>query len=351
MLIDMRSKIIVRTMRAAASRPRWRAVGSALLVPTVAGAVVELDPERFGLSTTPVVLHALSFRGLLAVGPIAAGSASLLATSGSRARRPWRRAALGMVMLATGLAQGLILARRGWAKPPQSGRADLVVVSLNTLGGAATPRQVAALVAAELVDAAAAVVALPETGGELAEHTAAILAESGHEFQVFASPAGRPTGATSLLVHRNLGLYRQLPEPKMALGAVLAQPVEGSGPTLAAVHPSAPMSLAGLSRWRSEVHEAVLLARRHPVSVVAGDFNTTVDHRMMRDLRPAVDAATRAGRGAEGTWPAHFPAVLATPIDHVLVNGPFRVLGTRTMRVGGSDHRALIARLAFDRTG
>ena len=105
------------------------------------------------------------------------------------------------------------------------------------------------------------------------------------------------------------------------------------------------MPAVGFARWRSDVATAVGISRAHRNSVVAGDFNTTVDHEMMRHLAPSVDAATVVGRGAEGTWPARFPAPLAAPIDHVLVNGGMTVLGSRTLRVGRSDHRAVVVRL------
>lgn len=329
-------------------RRRQRCVlGAASLVPIVAGAVVALDPVRFRLSTTPYVLHMVSFRGPLALASSAAGGISFLTMTVSRAAgRPWRRATLGTALLATGIAQAGILHRRGWATPPRPGRADLVVVSLNTLAGAATPAQVAALVTAELTGAEAAMVSLPETSAAQAGECAELLSTAGHRFQVFSTREGpRESDCTSLLVSEELGPYRQLPSPKMLLGAVLAVPVSGDGPTLAAVHPGAPVPGVGYPRWASDVTTAVEIGRRHHDSVVAGDFNTTIDHAMMHDLTPCIDAAVVAGRGAEGTWPAHFPAPLAAPIDHVLINGGYCVLGTRTERVGASDHRAVIARL------
>ncbi len=189
-------------------------------------------------------------------------------------------------------------------------------------------------------------VSLPETSSAQAQQCADLLAAGGHWFQVFSTSEGpRDSDSTSLLVSQELGDYRQLPSPKMLLGAVLAVPVGGRGPTLAAVHPGAPVPTVGYAQWTSDVTTAVDLCRGHEDSVVAGDFNTTIDHAMMHDLTPCIDAAVAAGRGAEGTWPAHFPAPLAAPIDHVLINGGYSVLGTRTERVGGSDHRAVIARL------
>lgn len=110
-------------------------------------------------------------------------------------------------------------------------------------------------------------------------------------------------------------------------------------------HPGAPVPLVGYSQWVNYVTSAVDICREHADSVLAGEFNTTIDHQMMYSLTPRFDPTVAAGRGAEGTWPAHFPTPLAAPIDHVLVNGGYSVLGTRTQRVGASDHRAVIARL------
>ena len=324
-----------------------RRIGAASLVPIAAASLVGIDPATFGLSTTPIVLHAISFRGPLGLGLTAAGTVGLLTGLIPPRVRPWRRLIAGGLVLACGLANLGVVAGRGWAGPTSTARADLVVVSSNTLGGAASPRQLADLIAAEMTNADAAMVSLPETPAALAQQTADLLAAAGHRFQVFnTTEPGQEFGSTSLLISDQLGPYRQVPAPSVLLGAVLALPVDGHGPTLAAVHPGAPVPGVGYPQWTQYVSRAVGVCRDHPGSIVAGDFNTTVDHRMLRELGPCFDAATRAGRGGEGTWPSNLPAPLAAPIDHVLLNGNgFTVLGTRTERIGGSDHRALIARL------
>ena len=347
------------TRPAARHRRTAHRLGSAAVVPVVAGAAISVQPAAFGLSTVPVVLHAVSFRGPLALGLGAAGVGTLLSIhpwtdrllSGRAERRspgaPVRRLIGGGALLAAAIAHAAILVRRGWAAPGSGNRADLVVVSLNTLCGMATPEDIAEVVRAELATAGAAMVALPETPEPLARRCVELLAAAGHRFQMFSTTADpdNPLSVTSLLISAHLGDYRQVAAPTMLLGAVLAEPVDGPGPVLAAVHPGAPMPTVGFRTWRSDGTAAVGISRDHPFSIVAGDFNTTVDHAMMRSLEPAFDAATRAHRGAEGTWPARLPALLASPIDHVLVNGDLRVLGTRTLRVGNSDHRAVIVRL------
>ncbi len=348
MLADMRIRI-GRPALTGAGRRVLLGLGTAALAPVVAGAVVGIDPGRFGLSTTPLVLHAVSFRGPMALGLTAAGVGTAWTLRLGRRPRsvPWRRLSAGGVLLAAGLGQVAILIHRGVVGRPTPDHADLVVVSLNTLGGAATAGQIAALVEKELAGATGAMLALPETSNAIARETAALLSARGHRFQVFSTTQGpRPLDTTSLLISDELGAYRQRRAPTLLLGAVLAEPADASGPILAAVHPGAPTSRVGYPRWRSDVAKAVGMCRGQPGSIVAGDFNACVDHQMMRDLEPCFDAATRAGRGAMGTWPAHFPSLLAAPIDHVLVNGRYTVLGARTRRVGRSDHRAVIVRLS-----
>src|SRR5690606_35174799 len=90
--------------------------------------------------------------------------------------------------------------------------------------------------------------------------------------------------------------------------------------------------------------------------ILAGDFNSTIDH-WSRLADPTVtnarigaclDAAEAGGQGGQGTWPTDLPALLGAPIDHVIHSSDwhttgFRVIGSRDE--AGSDHRPVLARL------
>lgn len=325
----------------------------------VAAAVVTRRPVRFGLAHRPGVVHAVSFRPVL--GALAAGSA-VLATVGRRAlrQRPVLSSVAGAAAaVGAGVAVGNVsaVAAQGWAghlwprrrSSARHGEPAVVVLLLNTLMGAADADAIVRRAVAE----DATMLALPECSALLARAVVDGLAAHGRRVQAFGTRENLwPTGETWLLVDERLGRYRQVDAPTMHLGAAIAEPDGHDGPTLAAVHPPAPMGLVGLAAWRRSVAVAVEVARSRPDAIVAGDFNTTLDHEPMADLAPYVDAATVVGRGAEGTWPARFPALLATPIDHVLVHPDrWTVLGTRTYRVGDSDHRAVVARLARPSAG
>jgi endonuclease/exonuclease/phosphatase (EEP) superfamily protein YafD len=83
-----------------------------------------------------------------------------------------------------------------------------------------------------------------------------------------------------------------------------------------------------------------------------GDFNATLDHAALRALlaRGYLDAADAAGDGLTWTWPARgHPHTPPIAIDHVLVDRRVRALGVTAVRIPGTDHRALIARLRLPR--
>lgn len=125
--------------------------------------------------------------------------------------------------------------------------------------------------------------------------------------------------------------------------------------TLFAVHPHPPTGDARV--WRSD-HAVVRRAAAAAVgpTVIAGDLNATGDHEPLRELhgRGFSDAAVQARSGWQPTWPAagqlsvlglDVPSMLA--IDHVLVTEEIAALSTESVTIGGTDHRALVARLVL----
>jgi endonuclease/exonuclease/phosphatase (EEP) superfamily protein YafD len=81
--------------------------------------------------------------------------------------------------------------------------------------------------------------------------------------------------------------------------------------------------------------------------VLAGDFNATLDHAVLRDLLGTgyIDAAEFTGAGLIATWPVgrHLPPLVT--IDHVLVDRRSAAVATSVQTIAGSDHRAVFADL------
>jgi endonuclease/exonuclease/phosphatase (EEP) superfamily protein YafD len=119
--------------------------------------------------------------------------------------------------------------------------------------------------------------------------------------------------------------------------------------TLRAVHPVAP--IMGRQRdWHQDLgrlRDAMTAAEADGPQIVAGDFNASRDHRPFRDILAAgfADSADIARqRPWPGfTWPANrrWPPVMR--LDHILVSPGIAVSEARTVKIPGTDHRAVLA--------
>lgn len=105
--------------------------------------------------------------------------------------------------------------------------------------------------------------------------------------------------------------------------------------------------------WRKSLTEMQqLTARTGTQYVLMGDFNATYDHAVFRDLLGSrfQDAARASGHGLVFSWPADKPWLPAfSGIDHIVTERGVVVGQVSTVRISGSDHRALLATLDFTR--
>ena len=153
---------------------------------------------------------------------------------------------------------------------------------------------------------------------------------------VSASDLGGRIAPTVMLVHERLGDFREVSAPQVTWGAVAVELDDGT--VLAGVHPSPPVP-GSMEGWRSDLAVISDWALGHEKLVLAGDFNATLRHGPMASLDLV------EGSWCGGTWPAPVPSWLASPIDHVLVSPSVGAGECATLRVGESDHRAVVARV------
>jgi endonuclease/exonuclease/phosphatase (EEP) superfamily protein YafD len=344
-----------------------------ILVVLVAAAILAVFawPQFFGLQNAWVVAHAVSLRGL-AVG-VAVVLLAVLAVVLLLVRPLRGTTALLMALLITfGAANAGILLHRGIApadavgvppaaESPAAG-GPITVLSWNTLGDAPGADAIAALAVAEDAD----VLTLAETTEETGVQVAEALRAAGRPMWVHTVSFDLISKArsTTLLISPDLGDYTVTsaagsgpPGNTNVLPTVVAEPVNGSGPTIIAVHAVAPIQWE-MSNWRSDLDYLAELCSTDRTGadgvIMAGDFNATLDHFAGRGtsagavLGDCRDAATAAGSGGLGTWPTRLPGLLGSPIDHVLATGDWQVHRMRVIETedaAGSDHRPIVATL------
>jgi len=349
-----------------------RSLSAVALVIAAAALLVLAWPQLFGLQRTALVAQVVSLRGMTTVAALVAVVAlTLFAMLG----RSFRRfgSALALLALAFALTNVAVLATRGIGNPSFSTKSaaaksatELTVLSWNTLGDAPGAQTIATLA----LDSGADVVSLPETTEATADAVARLMQSAGHPMAVHSIAFGQVAKArsTSLLIGTKLGEYRidtgtgstsQLP-------TVVAKPADGSGPTIMAVHVVAPIP-GEFAHWRTDLGW-LASACAGTNTIMAGDFNATIDHFVglggapgtatdnrataggaaARILGNCTDAAVASKNAAVGTWPTSLPAIFGAPIDHIMATPDWKVTGMRVVEnldTAGSDHRPIVVQL------
>jgi endonuclease/exonuclease/phosphatase (EEP) superfamily protein YafD len=138
-----------------------------------------------------------------------------------------------------------------------------------------------------------------------------------------------------------------LPEPKFRrpMGAVEVT-IEGRKLTLFPTHLSLPFPLDRRGSQTGEIEEVVTTIATVPgPRILAGDFNASSWAATM--ARPREQLNMTLLTGGDGSWPTFLPRAMSIPIDHVLATQELSLLSRKLFTVSGSDHRAVLAEIAF----
>ncbi|MDH3293770.1 MAG: endonuclease/exonuclease/phosphatase family protein [Acidimicrobiia bacterium] len=129
-----------------------------------------------------------------------------------------------------------------------------------------------------------------------------------------------------------------------SLEATVALPDGNIG--VVAVHTISPTDRRGVGRWNEQL-TALARHRFDRPTIMAGDFNATEDHAPFRNLlnQGWTDSHDDKGCGLDQTWPTTTMPFPVMRLDHILVSDDFDVLSNEIVKIEGSDHLAVVARV------
>lgn len=318
-----------------ARRSTWRRALTIVAALALAAVLVPVVARLFGWEAGPLafVVALMPWVTLAGVVPI------LLAL----AARSW-------VLLAASVAVTVLGV--GWAVPMFSsqqalGGEALTVATINLTFGGADANAVVRLVERNQVDVLAAQEVTPESAEAL---SLAGLDDLLPYSQVAAEPGITGTAlwsSTPLTDAESLDGFAGAKSIDGYASRAVRGDIKASGKSLTvlAVHPNAPGPITHAGWDASMMHLTELLKAQSEPMLVLGDFNTTRDHQVFRDIESLgfIDAADQAGAGFVPTFPEGRSAWPFVAIDHVLVgNIDLVATSVSTATVPGADHRMLL---------
>ena len=314
------------------TRTRWIATVVCWLAVAPAVAWVVL---RLGWSDRGPMVQAVAFTPYVAAGCLV----PLVLALALRRRGAAVVAAVAALMLV-----GAVAPRAVASGQPEVAGPPLRLLTANLFLGSADPARLVDLIREQRVDVLT-----------VQEFTPGIAAELDR------------LGLATLLPHRELnpevgatgsGLYARFPLSEVGFrrnpGFAFTQAygtlaVPGAPPVrVESAHPASPWAVHVVPDWRTDLRGQPPATPRGRLSVLAGDFNATLDHAPLRDLIATgyVDAADVAGAGLAGTWgPYDGDPIPPVTIDHVLADRRIAVRSVAVYALPGSDHRAVLAEL------
>ena len=218
---------------------------------------------------------------------------------------------------------------------------DVVIFSQNVEQYVGQP----SLLAADLATADADVIVLQEVRPD---YLAALDAEPILAAYPHRADREAPSVSSGLAIRSRLPL-REVSDNTLGGRPILRATVDAPTGSFAlnVVHTTAPIGDHAIAQWTTQLTELADYDRSTP-TVIAGDFNATLDHKPFRALVESgwTDVHDEKGCGFDATWPADRPLTLLR-LDHVLLTDHFEV---RDLRIGdgnGGDHRSLRATIAL----
>ncbi|MBL6274951.1 endonuclease/exonuclease/phosphatase family protein [Micromonospora fiedleri] len=232
------------------------------------------------------------------------------------------------------------------AQPAVTG-ATVRLLTANLLAGAADPAAVVDLVRTERVDVLVVQEFTPSAQAELDRLGLDRLLPYRHLNPVVGTPgsglyARHPISGGGIRTLRGGWGFTQAYATVAVPGAPEVR-VESA-------HPAAPYAVDQTGYWRADLAAQPPATPQGALSILAGDFNATLDHGPLRALLRTgyVDAGAAVGAGLVGTWgPYDGDRIPPVTIDHVLVDRRIAVRDVTVHPLPGSDHRMILAELAL----
>jgi endonuclease/exonuclease/phosphatase (EEP) superfamily protein YafD len=292
-------------------------------------------PDLVGLDHHSPFSQIVAFRPWILLGI----AVLVLVTAWPRRTRP-----LAAGLLAVLVVGATMVLPRAIADPlPAGGGKQLTVLSFNAKVGMADVDAFAELVREKRPD----LVAMVEAGGDFADDVESAVEKDGYRLTSSRPDKRDWSNPVAVLVNEKLGNVTT----KVDQDTAWYPSIEVTGGALGklhfvAYHARSPRP-GDVQEWRDDLGLLPRWCTAQAPTIVAGDFNATLDHSPLRsNMAGCSDAAAQRGDGLIPTWgPSDGRRVFGPQIDHIMSTQGIAAESFEAHDIRGSDHRAIVATL------
>ena len=167
--------------------------------------------------------------------------------------------------------------------------------------------------------------------------------KAGVDFEKYEVYVSEPTegriAPVTIVIKRAFASYNIYKKtPMTRFGTVYLSPTTKGNPSIIGLHTAPP--LLGLMRiWQNDLDFISDLSKQNKDSMIIGDFNATMKHGGLNNIKTHVDVLEDAPKFNSGTWNINIPSPFRTRIDHILIpKNKYRVKSIELMAYSNSDH-------------
>lgn len=166
-------------------------------------------------------------------------------------------------------------------------------------------------------------------------------------YQVYISKLteGRIAPVT-IVIKKTFGSYGiDNQAPMTRFGTVYLSPISKGNPPIIGLHTAPP--LPGLmSMWRRDLNLITDISNNYRDAIIIGDFNATMKHGNLNNIKSHIDILGYAGQFNSGTWSTSIPSIFRSRIDHILIpKDKYNVRSIEIKKYNNSDHSCVFSEI------
>lgn len=189
-----------------------------------------------------------------------------------------------------------------------------------------------------------------EKGDMSNKRLANLFKQANVDFEKYVAYVSEPTEGSiapvTIVIKKTFGKYNIYNKtPMTRFGTLYLSSTSKNNPDIIGLHTAPP--LPGLmSLWQRDLDLIAAISNNNQDSIIIGDFNATMKHGNLNNIKTHIDILEYAAKLNSGTWNTKIPSIFRVRIDHILIpRNKYNVKSVEIKKYPNSDHLCVFAEI------